>query len=120
MNFNFNENYILENEIVRMEPLSMNHFDALVEFSINEPEIWSFNANGPDSPENLKKYMTFALKQREIKLEYPFAVFDKKSTKYIGSTRFYNMLLDDKTLEIGFTWYGNSFKELQLIKIVNT
>jgi RimJ/RimL family protein N-acetyltransferase len=110
MNFNFKENYILENEVVRLEPLSMNHFDALVEFSINEPEIWSFNANGPDSTENLKKYMTFALKQRENELEYPFTVFDKKNNKYVGSTRFYNMALDSKTLEIGFTWYGKQFQ----------
>ncbi|WP_396145464.1 GNAT family N-acetyltransferase [Flavobacterium sp.] len=110
MNFNFEEKYILENEVVRLEPLTMSHFDSLIEFSINEPEIWSFNANGPDSPENLKKYLDFALKQRENKLEYPFAVFDKKSNKFVGSTRFYNIVLEGKTLEIGFTWYGKQFQ----------
>ena len=35
MIFNLKETYILENEIVRLEPLSMNHFDDLVDFSIN-------------------------------------------------------------------------------------
>ena len=110
MNFNFKEKYFLENEVVRMEPLSMNHFDALVQFSINEPELWSFNANGPDSPENLKKYIEKALSQKEKLVEYPFIVFDKIKNKVAGSTRFYNISLETKKLEIGFTWYGKEFQ----------
>lgn len=116
MNFNFKENYSLENEVVRLEPLSMNHFDALVEFSINEPEIWSFNANGPDSPKNLKKYLEKALSQKEKLVEYPFIVFDKIKNKVAGSTRFYNISLETKNLEIGFTWYGKEFQGTLLNK----
>ena len=116
MNFNFKENYILENEVVRLEVLSMNHFDALVEFSINEPELWSFNANGPDSRENLKKYIEKALSQKEKLVEYPFIVFDKIKNKVAGSTRFYNISLETKNLEIGFTWYGKEFQGTLLNK----
>jgi RimJ/RimL family protein N-acetyltransferase len=116
MNFNIKENYILENEVVRLEPLSMNHFDALVEFSINEPELWSFNANGPDSPENLKKYLEKALSQKEKLVEYPFIVFDKIKNKVAGSTRYYNISLETKNLEIGFTWYGKEFQGTLLNK----
>lgn len=50
MNFNFKEDYILENDVVRLQPLQASDYEKLVEFSINEPELWSFNANGPDSP----------------------------------------------------------------------
>lgn len=110
MNFNFKEDYILENDVVRLQPLQLSDCEHLVEYSINEPDIWSFNANGPDSPENLNKYVSFAISQREKKLEYPFIVFDKINQKYIGTTRFYNMVLDGKTLEIGFTWYGKKFQ----------
>jgi len=116
MTFNFKEKYILENEVVRLEPLSMNHFDALVQFSINEPEIWGFNANGPDSPENLKKYIEKALSQKEKLVEYPFIVFDKIKNKIAGSTRFYNISLETKNLEIGFTWYGKEFQGTLLNK----
>lgn len=106
MNFNFKENYILENEIVRLRPLEASDFDLLLEYSVNEPDIWSFNSNGANGAENLKKYIANAIKQREDGREYPFIVFDKISGKYVGSTRFYFIFMEAKTLEIGYTWYG--------------
>jgi RimJ/RimL family protein N-acetyltransferase len=106
MNFNFKENYILENEIVRLRPLEASDFDLLLEYSVNEPDIWSFNSNGANGAENLKKYIANAIKQREDGREYPFIIFDKISGKYVGSTRFYAIFLEVKTLEIGYTWYG--------------
>lgn len=116
MNFNFKEDYILENDIVRLQPLQATDYEKLVEFSINEPELWNFNANGPDNPENLKKYIDKALSQKEKQLEYPFVVFDKTKDKIAGSTRFYNINLDAKHLEIGFTWYGAAFQGTSLNK----
>lgn len=116
MNFNFKEDYTLENDVVRLQPLQANDYEKLVEFSINEPELWSFNANGPDSPENLKKYIDKALSQKEKQLEYPFVVFDKMKNQIAGSTRFYNINLDAKHLEIGFTWYGKQFQGTSLNK----
>ena len=116
MNFNFKEDYILENDVVCLQPLQITDYEKLVEFSINEPELWSFNANGPDNPENLKKYIDKALSQKEKQLEYPFVVFDKTKNKIAGSTRFYNINLDAKHLEIGFTWYGKEFQGTSLNK----
>lgn len=106
MNFNFKENYILENETVRLRPLEVSDFDYLLEYSMNEPDIWSFNSNGANGAENLEKYIANAIKQREDGREYPFIVFDKISGKYVGSTRFYFIFMEAKTLEIGYTWYG--------------
>ena len=116
MNFNFKEDYILENDVVRLQPLQATDYEELVKFSINEPELWSFNANGPDNPENLKKYIDKALSQKNKQLEYPFVVFDKTKNKIAGSTRFYNINLDAKHLEIGFTWYGKEFQGTSLNK----
>lgn len=116
MNFDFKEDYILENDVVRLQPLQSTDYEKLVEFSINEPELWSFNANGPDSPENLKKYIDRTLFQKERQLEYPFIVFDKVKHKIAGSTRFYNINLEAKHLEIGFTWYGKEFQGTALNK----
>jgi RimJ/RimL family protein N-acetyltransferase len=110
MDFNFKENYILENETVRLRPLEMSDYDLLLEYSVNEPDIWSFNSNGANGAENLKKYITNAIKQREDGREYPFIVFDKISEKYVGSTRFYLIFMEVKTLEIGYTWYGKKYQ----------
>ncbi len=116
MNFDFKEDYILENDVVSLQPLQSIDYEKLVEFSINEPELWSFNSNSPDSPENLKKYIDRTLFQKERQLEYPFIVFDKVKHRIAGSTRFYNINLEAKHLEIGFTWYGKEFQGTALNK----
>jgi len=116
MVFDFKTEYILENDVVRLQPLQASDFENLIEFSINESDIWKFNSNGPDSPENLKTYISKALSQREKGLEYSFIVFDKTKNKVAGSTRFYNMDLEGKTLEIGYTWYGKEFQGTKLNK----
>jgi len=106
MKFNFKEKYILENEIVRLQPLEILDFEFLLEYSENEPEIWRFNANGASGKDNLEKYIANAIKNRENEKDYPFIVFDKRENKYVGSTRFYEMQLLNKTLDLGYTWYG--------------
>lgn len=116
MDFNFKEDYILENDVVRLQPLQASDYEKLVAFSINEPDLWSFNANPADSPENLKIYIEKALLQKEKLIEYPFIVFDKVNQKYAGCTRFYAISLEFKFLEIGYTWYGKEFQGTKLNK----
>ena len=110
MNFDFSENYILENKWVRLEPLQSSHFDKLLLYSENEPEIWEFNSGGADGKENLEKYISNAMLQRETEKEYPFIVFDKTAQMYVGSTRFYAIFIENKTIEIGYTWYGKKYQ----------
>jgi hypothetical protein len=43
---NFNTDYILENNVVKLRPLVIEDFDYLLEYSLNEPETWKFNAGG--------------------------------------------------------------------------
>lgn len=110
MNFDFSKNYILENEWVRLEPLQLSDFDKLLTYSENEPEIWEFNSGGADGKLNLEKYISNAILQRETEKEYPFIVFDKTAQMYVGSTRFYAIFIENKTIEIGYTWYGKKYQ----------
>lgn len=110
MEFDFKENYILENEFVRLEPLQHSDFDVLLSYSENEPDIWEFNSGGANGKENLEKYISNAILQRENEKEYAFIIFDKATRKYVGSTRFYAIFLENKTIEIGYTWYGKEFQ----------
>ena len=48
--------------------------------------------------------------------EYPFIVFDKRTNQYAGSTRFYDIQPDYKTLQLGYTWYGLNFQGTGLNK----
>ncbi|UQD56764.1 GNAT family N-acetyltransferase [Flavobacterium sp. K5-23] len=106
MNFNYSENYILENEAVLLRPLEKSDFEYLLEYSLNEPDIWTYNANGANGAENLERYISNTITQRENEKEYPFIVFDKKTGKFVGSTRFYDIQPGNNTLQLGFTWYG--------------
>jgi len=114
--FSFSDNIILEDDLVLLRPLQESDVNNLLEISINEPETWKYSLVGADGKENLIKYIQSAIKKREDKKEFPFIVFDKKSQKYAGSTRFYDMNLEFKTLQLGYTWYGSAFRGTGLNK----
>lgn len=110
MNFDYKTDYILEDEIVLLRPLETTDLKYLLEYSLNEPDIWEFNSGGANGEENLRKYIETAIEQRQNERQYPFIVFDKRINKYIGSTRFYNIELGRKIIELGYTWYGKNYQ----------
>lgn len=114
--FDFSEKYVLENENVLLRPLELADWQHLLEFSLNEPDIWKFSLARVDGEENLKKYIQSTVEAREAKKEYPFIVFDKKLQRYAGSTRFYDIQLPFQTLQLGYTWYGKKFQGTGLNK----
>lgn len=114
--FNFSDNIILEDDLVLLRPLQESDVENLLEISINEPQTWKYSLVGADGKENLITYIQSAIKARESEKEFPFIVFDKKSQKYAGSTRFYDMQLKYKTLQLGYTWYGSAFRGTGLNK----
>jgi RimJ/RimL family protein N-acetyltransferase len=116
MDFNFSHTLVLEDETVLLRSLQESDFENLLEISIKEPETWEFSLVRANGRENLEKYIQIALKAREMNTEFPFIVFDKKSGKYAGSTRFYDINLQFKTLQLGYTWYGKAFRGTGLNK----
>ncbi len=116
MNLDFPQNIFLEDEAVLLRPLLESDFENLLEISTNEPETWEYSLVGADGKENLIHYIQIALKAKEIKTEFPFIVFDKKSGKYAGSTRFYDINVGFKSLQLGYTWYGKNFRGTGLNK----
>lgn len=107
-NFDISVDYILENDYVKLIPLQEKHFDDLLYFTENEPEIWEYTMVKANTPDNLKKYINAAIEARESKQEYPFIVFDKIQNKYAGATRFCDINLGLQKLQMGYTWYGKN------------
>ncbi|TRW95621.1 GNAT family N-acetyltransferase [Flavobacterium gawalongense] len=112
----FPQDTILEDESILLRPLQETDVENLLEISLNEPETWEYSLVQANGKENLENYIQIALKARENKTEFPFIVFDKKSGKYAGSTRFYDINLAFKTLQLGYTWYGKNFRGTGLNK----
>ncbi len=114
--FDPHENYILESKCVLLRPLQAEDGQNLLLFAETEPEIWAFSLVPVAGEENLKRYISTAIEGRKEGKEYPFIVFDKRTQEYAGSTRFYDIQLQNKTLQLGYTWYGEKFQGTGLNK----
>jgi RimJ/RimL family protein N-acetyltransferase len=114
--FQFPQDVVLEDEAVLLRPLQTTDVDNLLDISLNEPETWEYSLVRANGKENLENYIQLALKAKENKTEFPFVVFDKKTGKYAGSTRFYDINMAFKTVQLGYTWYGKEFRGTGLNK----
>ncbi|MCF4100391.1 GNAT family N-acetyltransferase [Gillisia sp. M10.2A] len=116
IHLDFEKDYILENDRVRLRPLVLDDIEILTNFSINEPELWKYSLLPANGIENLQIYIKAALEARASKTAYPFIVFDKATRQYAGSTRFYDIQQHHQTTQLGFTWYGKKFQGAGLNK----
>ncbi|MGI4750563.1 MAG: GNAT family N-acetyltransferase [Janthinobacterium lividum] len=116
MIFDFSTDYILEDEAAILRPLTQDDYKLLLPFALQETNIWKYSLIPAAGAENLKRYIESALIARKEKREYAFIVFDKKQQKYAGCTRFYDIQLQNKTLQLGYTWYGKDFQGTGLNK----
>ena len=58
----------------------------------------------------MKIYIEKAIEGRISKNTYAFIVYDKRTNQYAGSTRFYDIQIENASLQLGFTWYGKEFQ----------
>lgn len=107
--FNPTETYILQDDRVLLRPLKVDDLEYLLPFSLSEPELWQYSLTTGAGRENMEKYIADALAARATSKEYPFIVFDKKINSYAGLTRFYDIQIQNQTLQLGYTWYGKQF-----------
>jgi len=99
----FDSSIILEDELVRIEPLEEAHYQLLLPTAMQK-EIWEFTTAKVYSPEDFRKYFDTALSEKQQKRSYPFAYFNKQTQQYVGSTRYGNIDFANKRVEIGWTW----------------
>lgn len=99
----FNKDIILENERAKLTPLTLEDFHQL-ESVAYEPQLWKLGMSNIETPEELKAYINKAMQEKAQNISYPFMVYDKKMNVVAGSTRYGNISLSDKRLEIGWTW----------------
>ena len=106
MNFDnfFEQEIILETERARLEPLGLHHYEYLKAIALSNSDIWKFTLANIVDDESFTAYFNTALKEKEEKRSYPFAMFDKQENRYAGCTRYANISFRDKRLEIGWTW----------------
>ncbi|HEX8137091.1 MAG TPA: GNAT family protein [Pyrinomonadaceae bacterium] len=93
----------LEGRHVRLEPLSLHHHEGLTEVGLEE-SIWRWNPMPVRSREDMRAYIEEALALQERGLALPFATLERSSGQTVGSTRFGNIDVLNRRVEIGWTW----------------
>lgn len=105
---------VLENQIVRLEPLTEHHIPALLEIAQSTPaEIYALTSV-PRTFEGMTTYVQTAIQARDAKKAVPFAT--TANGIVVGSTRFGNLEYwawdkqksDPDAAEIGWTWLAPS------------
>lgn len=105
----FETGIILEDDLVRLEPLQEKHFDLLLPTAM-ENSLWLFTVAKINSVESFRKYFDTALEEKRTKRSYPFAYYHKQEQRYVGCTRFANIEFPHKKMEIGWTWIHPSLQ----------
>jgi N-acetyltransferase len=104
----------LENQFVRLEPLTEDHIPALLEVALKTPpEIYALTTV-PRTLDDMSAYVQTALQARDAKKAMPFAT--TANGKVVGSTRFGNLEYwawdkqkgEPDAAEIGWTWLAPS------------
>jgi N-acetyltransferase len=93
----------LEGELVRLEPLSLDHLDDLVTAGLR-PGVFRWFLDPVDSADGMREFVEGALANQAAGSELPFATIERVTGKAVGSTRFLNIDRTHHRLEIGYTW----------------
>ena len=106
--FDTSTDFILENERVLLRPLVQDDAVYLSAYVKEEPALWKYALTPITTEQEFEQYIATAVEARQLKSAYPFIVFDKLQNKYVGSTRFYDIQLNNSTTQFGYTWYSES------------
>jgi len=93
----------LEGRTVRLEPLAHAHHTALCAIGL-DPELWELIPYRVTTPDEMAAYIQTALNAQNSGTALPFATVHAASGQVIGSTRFMNIDVPNRRVEIGATW----------------
>ena len=88
---------------MRLEPLTAAHIEPLFA-AANDPELWRWTLTQIASVDDLRDYVNTALDGQRAGTTLPFVTIDASTGELIGSTRFGNIDVSNRRVEIGWTW----------------
>jgi RimJ/RimL family protein N-acetyltransferase len=99
----------LEGRTVRLEPLAHKHHAALCAIGL-DPELWELIPYRVTTPDEMAAYIQTALDAQKAGTALPFATVHVASGQVIGSTRFMNIDVPNRRVEIGATWIASPWR----------
>ena len=100
----------LTGQTVRLEPLSLAHVPDLTAAGQDE-SIWRFMRYGViHTEEQMRDFVQQLLSLQQRRTDLPFAVIHLEEGRAIGMTRYMDIQPENRSLEIGGTWYATNFQ----------
>jgi len=99
----------LEGRLIRLEPLSLDHVAGLAEVGL-DPAIWRWTIARPTTVDQLRAWAEAAIAGRDAGAELPFATIDRATGRPIGASRYLNIVLEHRRVEIGWTWVAPAWQ----------
>lgn len=93
----------IEGPRVRLEPLTLDHVDALAEFGLN-PDLWRYRTEVVQTRDEMRSYVQNILDRQAAGAEVGFVTIERNSGRVAGSTRFMDIDVRNRGLEIGGTF----------------
>lgn len=95
---------------VELAPLSMNYAEQLWAIACDET-IWQWTLQSVGSLKEMIEYCAEALYEYSQGSAIPFIIKEKSTGVIIGSTRFGSIDMENKHMEIGWTWIGTQWQK---------
>ena len=103
------ETPVLDSQRVRLEPLTEAHLSALEDVAFDE-RIWRYMMTRVRTRDDLQGWIEAALRAQETGNVLPWVTVLKSEGRVVGSTRFLDLDLMNKTVEIGHTWIAPGYQ----------
>ena len=101
----FIEPLTLRGQVATLEPLAREHETALAKAAA-DGELWQLWYTTVAHPDKMADYIAMALDQRAKLDAMPFVVRENATGDIVGCTRYFNVDVANRRLEIGHTWYA--------------
>ncbi|OYD59834.1 hypothetical protein CGZ90_05230 [Fictibacillus aquaticus] len=99
---------VLENERIKLVPLQKEYAPEL--FAISTPDIWSYMFGEIKTEAEMIRNVSDKLALREQAKALPFTVILKETGEVAGTTSLYQIDFNQKSCELGATWYATKFQ----------
>ncbi len=103
----------LEGTLVRLVPLDLAHVDALAAIGLDE-EIWRWMPYRVRNRDGMRRLVEDALSAQRAGTAIPFATTLRESGAIVGTTRYMNIDLANKRVEIGGTWIAPAWQRTRV------
>ena len=94
---------------MRLEPLTFDHLDALCAVGLDD-DLWRWSPSPIRSRGDMERYIRTALDAQRRGEALPFATVERESGTVVGSTRYGNIDLKNRRVEIGWTWVAGPWQ----------